>query len=86
MGRTGNGDGLETGTDWKRRRRLETATRLVIDLGTKTEGGRHDAALFSPSGLVRKRQIGPWRISCSLPLIFRTRFLHFTVNHYRKTS
>ena len=40
------------------------------DPGTKTEGGRHDAALFSPSGLVRKRQIGPCGINCSLPLIF----------------
>ena len=27
------------------------------DPGTKTEGGRHDAALSFPSGLVRKRQI-----------------------------
>jgi hypothetical protein len=27
------------------------------DPGAKTEGGRHDAALFSPSGLARKRQI-----------------------------
>ena len=29
------------------------------DPATKTEGGRHDAALFSPSGLVPKRQIDP---------------------------
>jgi hypothetical protein len=30
---------------------------LSADPGTKTEGGRHDAALSFPSGLVRERQI-----------------------------
>src|SRR4051794_25907651 len=52
------------------------------DPGTKTEGGRHDAALSSPSGLVRKRQI---EAVCPRVhyLISQPRFLHFTLNHYK---
>ena len=51
------------------------------DPGTKTEGGRHDAALSFPSGLVRKRQIVP-EFGRSVYLISRPRSLHFTLNHY----
>jgi len=47
----------------------------------QNRGGRHDPARFSPSGLVRKRQIGPRGIRYSVPLIVQPRFLHFTVNH-----
>ena len=36
------------------------------DPGTKTEGGRHDAALSFPSGLVRKRQIDPYLLKRSV--------------------
>src|SRR3954453_16223055 len=55
------------------------------DPGTKTEGGRHDAALSSPSGLVRKRQI---EAVCPRVhyLISQPRFLHFTLNHYTLLS
>ena len=53
------------------------------DPGTKTEGGRHDAALSFPSGLVRKRQIDHDLITSSVLLISQPRFLHFTLNHYK---
>ena len=57
---------------------------LSADPVTKTEGGRHDAALSFPSGLVRKRQIDahgtPVHYHNSQP-----RFVHFTLNQHTPT-
>ena len=50
--------------------------------GAKTEGGRHDAALSFPFGIGTRAANRPIRIKCTVYLISRPRFLHFTVNHY----
>jgi hypothetical protein len=55
---------------------------LSADPGAKTEGGRHDAALSFPFGIGTKAANRPRLFWCAVYLIFRTRFLHFTLNHY----
>jgi hypothetical protein len=56
------------------------------DPETKTERGRHDAALFFSFGIGTKAVNRTMEIRRSLYLIFRTRFLHFTLNHYRSRN
>ena len=53
------------------------------DPGAKTEGGRHDAALSFPFGIGTKAANRCHLVKCSVYLISRPRFLHFTLNHYR---
>ena len=56
------------------------------DPGAKTEGGRQDAALSFPFGIGTKAANRPDLFWCSLYLISRPRFLHFTLNHHNLTS
>ncbi len=52
------------------------------DLGAKTEGGRHDAALSVPFGIGTKAENRPILFQRALYLISQPRFLHFTLNHH----
>jgi hypothetical protein len=52
------------------------------DPGAKTEGGRHDAALSFPFGIGTKAANRPSLFQCTLHLISRPWFLHFTLNHH----
>lgn len=54
------------------------------DPGAKTEGGRHDAALSFPFGIGRKAANRPSLFQCTLYLISRPWFLHFTLNHHSR--
>jgi hypothetical protein len=53
------------------------------DPRTKTEGGRHDAALVFPFGIGTKAANRRHLISSSAVLVSRTQFLDFTLNHSR---
>ena len=55
------------------------------DPGAKTEGGRHDAALSFPFGIGTKAANRPSLFQCTLYLISRPWFLHFTLNHHMIT-
>jgi hypothetical protein len=54
------------------------------DPGAKTEGGRHDAALSFPFGIGTKAANRPSLFQCTLYLISRPWFLHFTLNHHSR--
>src|SRR5579875_2790938 len=56
------------------------------DPGAKTEGGQHDAALSFPFGIGTKAANRPDLFWCSLYLISRPRFLHFTLNQHSTES
>src|SRR5579875_1392948 len=56
------------------------------DPGAKTEGGQHDAALSFPFGIGTKAANRPDLFRCSLYLISRPRFLHFTLNQHNSPS
>src|SRR5215467_12482687 len=53
------------------------------DPGAKTEGGRHDAVLSFPFGIGTKAANRLLVFRCSVYLISRPRFLHFTLNQHR---
>ena len=55
---------------------------LSADPGTKTEGGRHDAALSFPFGIGTKAVNRCTLITRTDYLVSQPRFLHFTLNHY----
>src|SRR5215467_10808939 len=56
------------------------------DPGAKTEGGRHDAALSFPFGIGKKAENRLSLFQCTLYLISRAWFLHFTLNHHTAGS
>jgi hypothetical protein len=56
------------------------------DPGAKTEGGRHDAALSFPFGIGTKAANRPSLFRCTLYLISRPWFLHFTLNHHTRSG
>jgi hypothetical protein len=62
---------------------LRGDTTRAPSQGPRPKGGRHDAALSFPFGIGTKAVNRPNLIRSSLYLIFRPRFLHFTLNHYR---
>jgi hypothetical protein len=57
---------------------------LSADPGTKTEGGRHDAALSLTFGIGTKAVNRRILIRRTGHLVFRPWFLHFTLNHYSR--
>jgi hypothetical protein len=66
-----------------RRVGLRGDTTRAPSQGPRPKGGRHDAALSFPFGIGTKAANQCHLVKCSVYLISRPRFLHFTLNHYR---
>jgi len=65
-----------------RRVGLRGDTTRAPSQGPRPKGGRHDAALSFPFGIGTKAANRCHLVECSVYLISRPRFLHFTLNHY----